>query len=87
VLVVIAMLVLMLMLMLMGAMVGRVMLDTVVVRAEGVVKCHVNGWQDLEASQPKQASKHWADTDQSLSSTAIHCSGTVAIFPWPINHR
>jgi hypothetical protein len=74
-----------LVLLLMGAMAERVMLDTMVVRAEGVVERHVNGWQDLEASEPKQASKHGADTDQSRSSTASHCSGTVATFPWPIN--
>ena len=75
----------MLMLVLMGAM--RFIVDTMLVRAKVIVKRHVNGRQDLEAGEPKQASKHGADTDQSRSSTAIHCSGTVAIFRWPINHR
>lgn len=37
-------------LVLVGVMVERVTLDTMVVRAKGVVKRHVNGWQDLEAS-------------------------------------
>lgn len=76
-----------LVLVLVGAMAERFMLDTMLVRAEIIVKRHVNGWQNLEAGEPKQASKHGADTDQSRSSTAIHCSGTVAIFRWPINHR
>lgn len=73
-------------LVLVGAMAERFMVDTMVVGAEGIVKRHVNAWQNLEAGEPKQASKHGADTDQSRSSTAIHCSGTVATFRWPINH-
>jgi hypothetical protein len=78
-------LVVVLVLVLVEAMAERVMLDTMMMCAEGVVKRHVHGWQDLEASEPEQASKHGADPDQSRSSTAIHCSGTVAIFLWPIN--
>ena len=80
-----AMLMIVLVLVLVGAM--RFIVDTMLVRAKVIVKRHVNGRQDLEAGEPKQASKHGADTDQSRSSTAIHCSGTVAIFRWPINHR
>ncbi|MGB5219933.1 MAG: hypothetical protein WBN60_02820 [Polyangiales bacterium] len=82
-----AVLVLVLMLVLVGPMAERFMLDTMVVRAEVIVKRHVNSWQDLEAGEPKQARKHGADTGQSHSSTAIHCSGTVATLRWPINHR
>ena len=74
-------------LVLVGAMAERFMLDTMLVRAEIIVKRDVDAWQNLEAGEPKQASKHGADTDQSRSSTAIHCSGTVAIFRWAINHR
>ena len=79
--------VLVLVLVLVGAMAERFMLDTMLVRAEVIVKRHVNSWQDLEAGEPKQARKHGADTGQSHSSTAIHCSGTVATLRWPINHR
>jgi len=64
-----------LVLVLVGPMAERFMLDTMLVRAKVIVKRHVNSWQDLEAGEPKQARKHGADTDQSHSSTAIHCSG------------
>lgn len=51
------------MVMLLGPMAERVMLDTVVVPAKGVVKRHVYGWQNFEAGEPKQAGQHGADTN------------------------
>jgi hypothetical protein len=72
---------------LVGAMAERVMLDSVVMHTQSVVKRHVHRRQDLESRDPEQAGQHRSHTDTALSRTTVHGWPTVAIFPWPINQR